>query len=136
MYSGNFSVHIGTDLVHIPTFATQLEQPGSTFSRVFTDRELRTCAVKVDRVASLAARWAAKEAYIKAWSQCLYGQPPVIGVDGVDFSEIEVVQDAFSRPSIELHGEVLRLGLSVASVSLSHDGDYATATVLVGGGHS
>ena len=128
-----FSVHIGTDLVHIPTFATQLEQPGSTFSRVFTDRELRTCAAKADRSASLAARWAAKEAYIKAWSQSLYGQPPVIGVDGVDFAEIEVVADAFSRPAIELHGEVARLGPVVASVSLSHDGDYATATVLVGG---
>ena len=128
-----FSVHIGTDLVHIPTFATQLEQPGSTFSRVFTDRELRTCAAKADRSASLAARWAAKEAYIKAWSQSLYGQPPVIAVDEVDFAEIEVVADAFSRPSVELHGEVARLGPMVTSVSLSHDGDYATATVLVGG---
>lgn len=126
-------MHIGTDLVHIPTFATQLGQPGSTFSRVFTDRELRTCAAKPDRSASLAARWAAKEAYIKAWSQGIYGQPPVVGVDEVDLSEIEVVQDAFSRPSIELHGEVARLGPAVVSVSLSHDGDYATATVLAGG---
>ena len=122
---------IGTDVVHVPSFASQLDQEGSTFLRVFTDREWRACAPKVDRAASLAARWAAKEAYIKAWSQKLYGAPPIIDPAELNFAEIEVVQDAFGRPTLELHGDVAALGVPVASVSLSHDGDYAMATVLV-----
>lgn len=122
---------IGTDVVHVPSFASQLDQKGSTFLRVFTDREWRACAPKADRAASLAARWAAKEAYIKAWSQKLYGAPPIIDPAELNFAEIEVVQDAFGRPTLELHGDVAALGVPVASVSLSHDGDYAMATVLV-----
>lgn len=122
---------IGTDVVHVPSFASQLGQEGSTFLRVFTDREWRACAPKADRAASLAARWAAKEAYIKAWSQKLYGAPPIIDPAELNFAEIEVVQDAFGRPTLELHGDVAALGVPVASVSLSHDGDYAMATVLV-----
>ncbi len=122
---------IGTDVVHVPSFASQLDQEGSTFLRVFTDREWRACAPKADRAASLAARWAAKEAYIKAWSQKLYGAPPIIDPAELNFAEIEVVQDAFGRPTLELHGDVAALGVPVASVSLSHDGDYAMATVLV-----
>lgn len=122
---------IGTDVVHVPSFASQLDQEGSTFLRVFTDRECRACAPKADRAASLAARWAAKEAYIKAWSQKLYGAPPIIDPAELNFAEIEVVQDAFGRPTLELHGDVAALGVPVASVSLSHDGDYAMATVLV-----
>ena len=122
---------IGTDVVHVPSFASQLDQEGSTFLRAFTDREWRACAPKADRAASLAARWAAKEAYIKAWSQKLYGAPPIIDPAELNFAEIEVVQDAFGRPTLELHGDVAALGVPVASVSLSHDGDYAMATVLV-----
>ena len=122
---------IGTDVVHVPSFASQLDQEGSTFLRAFTDREWRACAPKADRAASLAARWAAKEAYIKAWSQKLFGAPPAIDPAELNFAEIEVVQDAFGRPAIELHGDVAALGIPVASVSLSHDGDYAMATVLV-----
>ncbi|WP_291313371.1 holo-ACP synthase [Corynebacterium sp. UBA2622] len=125
-------MHVGTDIVQVSAFASQLEVPGSRFASVFTERELRTCADKPDRVSSLAARWAAKEAYIKAWSQSLYGSPPVIDPGGVDFSEIEVVPDAFGRVAVVLRGEVSRLGPPAVSLSLSHDGDYAVAVCVVG----
>ncbi len=124
-------MHIGTDIVHIPGFAAQLEVPGSRFAEVFTPRERRLCADKPDPAASLAARWAAKEAYIKAWSQSLYGRPPVLDPDGVDFSQIEVVPDAFGRVAIALRGEVARLGPPAVSLSFSHDGDYAVAVCVV-----
>ena len=124
-------MHIGTDIVHIPQFAAQLDVPGSTFAAVFTSRELRDCATKADRAASLAARWAAKEAYIKAWSATIYGRPPLIDPAEVDFAEIEVLVDAFGRPAIALRGRVAELGPAAQSVSLSHDGDYATAVCLV-----
>ncbi|MEX3505011.1 holo-ACP synthase [Corynebacterium sp. LK2510] len=124
-------MNVGTDIVHIPSFADQLSTPGSHFTAVFTDRELRACAGKPDRAASLAGRWAAKEAYIKAWSQSLYGTAPLIAPDTVNFADIEVVSDAFGRVAIALRGEVARLGPPAVSLSLSHDGDYAVAVCIV-----
>lgn len=123
---------IGTDLVHIPTFAAQLATPGSTFEHVFTDRELRECSGKADRPASLAARWAAKEAYVKAWSAGLVGKPAAIDPATFDFAEVEVVQDPYGRPLIQLHGRTAQLGPRPASVSITHDGDYAHAVVALG----
>lgn len=123
-------MHIGTDLVHIPTFRAQLATPGTTFARAFTDRELRDCAAKPDRDASLAARWAAKEAYVKAWGSSRFGLPPVL--EAIDFRQLEVLIDAHSRPTLAVSSQLAAAGApAIASVSLSHDGDYATATCLV-----
>ena len=66
---------VGTDLVHIPGFSAQLEQPGTVFAqRAFTARELRDAHNRSqDRrtrpAQHLAARWAAKESFIQACSQ-------------------------------------------------------------------
>lgn len=123
-------MHIGTDLVHIPTFRAQLASPGTTFARAFTDRELRDCASKTDRDASLAARWAAKEAYVKAWGSSCFGRPPAL--EAIDFRQLEVLVDAYSRPTLAVSSQLAAAGApAVVSLSLSHDGDYATATCLV-----
>ena len=124
-------MHVGTDLVHVPSFAAQLAQPGTRFATVFTDRELRSCADKADRGASLAARWAAKEAYVKAWSNSHYGTPPVLGAEAVNFADIEVVPDAFGRVGIVLRGDLAHIAPPAASLSISHDGDYAFAVCVV-----
>lgn len=119
---------VGIDIVHVPAFAEQLATPGSTFDSVFSAMELRIATGKVDRATHLAGRWAAKEAFIKAWSQSIYGRPPLIGEDSVDFSEIEVRPDRWNRPALQLRGEVARLsGDPQTSISISHDGDYAVA---------
>lgn len=123
-------MHIGTDLVHIPAFRAQLATPGTTFARAFTDRELRDCASKTDRDASLAARWAAKEAYVKAWGSARFGRPPEL--EAIDFRQLEVLADAHSRPTLAVSSQLAAAGApAVVSLSLSHDGDYATATCLV-----
>ena len=123
-------MHVGTDIVQISAFASQLDVSGSTFTRVFTERERRECAAKPSPVASLAARWAAKEAYIKAWAQSRYGSPPAHS--NVDFSDIEVVADAFGRVTIALRGSLVDAAPAATSLSLSHDGDYAIAVCVVG----
>lgn len=128
---------IGTDLVHVPAFAAQLAVPGSRFGRVFTAAEQRRAAGHVDRDAHLAGRWAAKEAFIKAWSQALFAHPPVIAADEVHFAEIETVADAWHRPAYRLHGAVAEaVAASLpdgwrAELSISHDGDYAVAQCLL-----
>jgi len=122
--------------VHVPGFREQLERPGSRFEAVFAVGELRTAARRQDRALHLAGRWAAKEAFIKAWSQAIYGRPPLIDPDGVDFTEIEIRPDRWGRVAVELYGEVEQavrasVGEIRTSLSISHDGDYAMATCLL-----
>lgn len=121
-------VGIGVDLVDVPGFAAQLAEPGSRFAvGVFTPGERRDAG---DRAESLAARWAAKEAFIKAWSESMWGSAPVLGEQV--HRQIEVVTDAWGRPRLVLHGEVARhCAHLTCHVSLSHDGDLAIAHVLL-----
>ena len=145
---------VGTDLVHVPGFSAQLEQPGTVFAqRTFTARELREARRRSQERGSspaqhLAARWAAKESFIKAWSQAHVlrarsrgtSASPAILAEDVDWREIEVVTDRWGRPSLRLSGTVAHAverspGEEVSTpgcwpVSLSHDGDYAAAIVL------
>lgn len=151
---------IGIDVVDCEAFAEQLHQPGSVFtSQVFTAREWRTVArrlaekhglsfqpgapLPLPAVPHLAARWAAKEAVVKAWSAALYGTVPPLGEGEVDWREIEVVHDQWHRPAIRLHGQFAQrvaeslgdLGISGDALqwhlSLSHDGSSAIAYVLL-----
>lgn len=135
---------IGVDVVTISEFAEQLAQPGSRFADVFTARERRVVhargaghsadAQSPDVAAHYAARWAAKEAFVKAWSAALYGKPPVVG-EAV-WSHIEVVQDKYGRPALEFRGEVTEAlkrtcGDTRVHLSMTHDGDIATAFVVL-----
>lgn len=158
-------VGVGVDLVHIPSFADQLAQEGTTFTRVFTDREWARAVSReastpglaqplppnspghrlrspgtTRSAASLAARWAAKEAAIKAWSSLIFAAAPVIPEEEIDWAEIEVVHDRWDRPALRFHGRVdaeltalaARLDAHLLwSLSLSHDGDNAIAYVQV-----
>ena len=152
--SGATVLTVGTDLVHVPGFSAQLDQPGTVFAqRPFTAREFREARRRsqergTNPAQHLAARWAAKESFIKAWSQahilCAKSRgtstSPVILTEDVDWREIEVVTDRWGRPSLRLSGTVAHavehsLGEEVSTpgcwpVSLSHDGDYAAAIVL------
>ncbi|APT87473.1 holo-ACP synthase AcpS [Corynebacterium flavescens] len=131
---------VGTDIVCIPEFAAQLAQPGSRFEAVFSPAELRVAAGKGARRAEhLAGRWAAKESFIKAWSQAIYGRPPVIAQERVIWSEVEIRPDAWGRVDIATAGNVREqvaatLGEVETSLSISHDGDYATATTILSWG--
>ena len=72
-------VGVGIDLVSIPDFAEQVDQPGTVFSETFTPGERRDASDKSSSAARhLAARWAAKEAVIKAWSGSRFAQRPVL----------------------------------------------------------
>ncbi len=119
---------IGVDLVDVPGFAEQVGDAASGFvDGTFTEREQRAAKGDVRR---LAARFAAKEAFLKAWSGSRRGLPPLLGA--ADLREIEVVDDGYGRPGLRLHGDVARAaGELDAHVSLSHDGPAAIAVVLL-----
>lgn len=122
----------GVDIVHIPSFAAQLTIPGSRFEHVFSPQELRHAHEHPRRAEHLAGKWAAKEAFIKAWSLSLLGAPPVLAAEEVNFADIEVLPDQWQRPHIYLRGTIGQLcPWDEANVSISHDGEYAIAMVTV-----
>ena len=127
------AVGVGIDVVGITAFAEQLDAEGTRFAQVFTPAERRAARAGVGGEAQrLAARWAAKEAVVKAWSSTRFGQPEVIDPDDVDLREIEVRTDAWGRPAIRLHGAV---GAAMADytvlVSLTHDAEADVAAAYV-----
>lgn len=131
------AVGLGVDLVHIPSFAEQLGMPGTRFGSSFAPSERRAARLRagqtvLDEAYHLAARWAGKEAFVKAWSSAILGNPPVVDPDAVDMAQIQIPGDAYGRPFVMLAGEIAEafatsLPGAKPLISLSHDGDYAIA---------
>lgn len=130
---------VGVDVVDLGAFAASMAEPGTRFAGVFSATERRQARDAAERRGApgdvarhLGARWAAKEAFIKAWSEALYGQPPPIAPEEVRWPEISVVSDAWGRPAIRLGGRIAdavraSLGEVQINISLSHEGETATA---------
>jgi holo-[acyl-carrier protein] synthase len=119
--------HLGFDLVQISAVRRSLEQFGPAFQRrLFTRSESDYCGdVSLGGAERLAARFAAKEAVIKALN---------LGNEGINWRDIEVVKQPDGACTLALHGKVSQLaasmGVSGLLLSLSHDGDYAGAVVI------
>ncbi len=115
-------VGIGVDVVDVARFAAVLERTPALRERLFTpaERDLP--------VASLAARFAAKEAVAKA-----LGAPP-----GLAHREAEVCRETGGRPSLRVSGRAAEvaaeLGVARWHLSLSHDGGVAIAYVIAESG--
>ncbi len=122
---------VGIDLVDLVGFREQLDDTASVFvERTFTAHERAVAGARPgsDPARHLGARFAAKEAFVKAWSSSMRGRAPVLR--SVDLREIEVVSDEWGRPALRLHGALAAaVGACHLCVSLSHDGDLATAVV-------
>jgi holo-[acyl-carrier protein] synthase len=114
--------HVGVDIVEIERVNRAIRKWGWRFlNRVYTEQEQVVC----DRVPELAARFAAKEAVMKALGT---------GISGAGWREIEVLSDQRGKPLVHLHGkaqlQASRLGLHKLEISLSHCRQYALAVVL------
>jgi holo-[acyl-carrier protein] synthase len=121
---------IGVDLAQIPRLRRVLERWDERFlRRVFTEQEIAYCRARRDPVPHLAARFAAKEAVLKALGTGLSM--------GVNWREIEVRRARGEAPMVVLSGRCRALaqarGADRVLVSLTHDGDYALAQVLLVG---
>lgn len=115
---------IGTDLTSIERVRKAAGRP-SFLSRVFSERELLYAGEKAER---LAASWAGKEAVIKALRS---------GILQLPLAEIEILRREDGSPYIE-PGEALQRvfrekGVKKAEISLSHEGEYALAFVVLEG---
>ena len=124
-------VGIGIDLVSIPDFAEQVDRPGTVFAETFTPGERRDAADKSSSAARhLAARWAAKEAVIKAWSGSRFSKRPVLP-EGIH-RDIEVITDMWGRPRVRLSGAIAEHPKEVTiHLSLTHEADVAAAVAVL-----
>ncbi len=126
---------VGIDLVSVPAFAEQLGSVGSVFAeQTFTAGELRAAGGASGGPQHLAGRFAAKEAFVKAFSGARPGRAPVLG--DMDWREVEVVLDGWGRPRLVLHGELAEavrasLGAVALHVSITHEPDMAAAVVVL-----
>ena len=118
-------VGIGIDLVDIDRFRTVLGRRPSVAERLFTGRERAYARRAVDPAPRLAARFAAKEAALKALGY---------GLGGMRMADIEVVRTDDGRPELVLHGDARSRaaahGVGRWLVSLSHTDHLAQATVV------
>ena len=125
-------VGIGVDLAQIPRVRRMVERWDERFlRRVFTDGEIAYCRRRRDPVQHFAARFAAKEATLKALGTGLSM--------GIHWREMEVRRSPGQAPTMTLHGRSLEIARDLGGrrvlLSLSHDGDYAMAqAMLVGDG--
>jgi len=122
---------LGTDLVEVARVADVAARHGDRFlQRCFRPDEIAYVASRGPRAgtASLAARWAAKEACLKA----LGAAAPAI-----PYRDIEVVRGAGGAVGLKLHGRAARaldeLGGRRLLLSLTHDAGLAAATVIIEG---
>jgi|SRR5580704_6595229 holo-[acyl-carrier protein] synthase len=121
-------VGTGIDIAEVPRIGQSIQRFGDRFlRRVFTESEIHYCESKANRVERFAARFAAKEAAMKAlgtgWNR------------GVRWRDVEVCRQPGGRPTIAFHGKAAefaaRLGAVRVAVSLSHSAEQAIAQVIL-----
>lgn len=131
-------VGIGTDLADIGYFRQCLLDPKTcVIEKTFTAQEIATSQQgPVETAARLAARFAAKEAFFKALSQTMLHR---LSSEPFTFDprEVEVCLDGAGRPFFSFSSKVAQenqnRGVKTAWLSLSHEGEMATAMVVLEG---
>ena len=118
---------IGTDIIEVSRIAKVMERDIGFRDKIFSEGEIVYCEKMRNKYQHYAARFSAKEAFMKAlgtgWR------------DGIRFVEIEVAHDPLGKPLILLTGRAKELaekaGMGEIHVSLSHVKEIASAVVVV-----
>lgn len=121
-------IGIGIDAVEVERFRTILERRPNIVDRVFTPQEVASLAGRSDPVPGLAARFAAKEAMMKALG---------VGLFEVGFRDIEVTRESSGAPSIRVTGRARQradlLAIHEIHISMTHTQLIASAVVMADG---
>ena len=117
----------GIDIIEVGRIKAVMERDIGFREKIFTAGEIAYCETKKHKYENYAARFSAKEAFLKA-----------IGTGwrfGIRFADIDVYHDEYGKPLIRLSGKAEQLakdeGISKIHVSLSHLKEIATAIVVV-----
>jgi holo-[acyl-carrier protein] synthase len=120
-------IGIGIDMIEVERIAAKISKEAGFRELVFSKTEIGYCEAKTNKFEHYAARFAAKEAFLKAagtgWS------------DGIAFHEIEISNDDHGKPELNLLGGtasiILSLQIKKIYVSLSHLRSIASAVVVI-----
>jgi holo-[acyl-carrier protein] synthase len=118
---------IGTDMIEVNRVKTTMENDAGFREKIFTEGEIAYCEKLKNKHQNYAARFAAKEAFMKAlgtgWRY------------GIRFDDIDLYHDNLGNPFLRLHGKAKEIAsqenISKIHVSLSHVREMATATVIL-----
>ncbi len=118
---------IGTDIIEVSRIRTVMERDIGFREKIFTPVEIAYCETKKHKYENYAARFSAKEAFLKA-----------IGTGwrfGIRFADIEIFHDELGKPHIKAYGKAEELlneyRITHMHVSLSHLKEMATAVVIL-----
>ena len=118
---------VGTDIIEVQRVEEKLLRTGGLKKKLFTPREIDYCDAKHRPALHFAARFAAKEAFLKAMGTGWSG--------GHRFDEIEIVNNELGKPELVVSGKVKAFceahGITAMEVSLSHIKDLAKAIVVL-----
>lgn len=116
-------MYIGIDLVEVKRIKNLFTRYQSFLGRVYTQKEVEYCLSKKNKFEHLAARFAIKEAVVKA-----------LGT-GMKWTDIELLNDPSGRPYLKLYGRANELasekGIGNWDVSITHTKDHAIGQVLL-----
>ena len=126
MLPGNPALRgVGIDAVDIDRFRRSLARTPRMAERIFTDEEREQLSAAADNVPSLAARFAVREAAMKAMG---------VGLGAFDFHDVSVVRLETGAPHLRVQGRALELadslGISDWHVSITHTETVAMAVVV------
>ncbi len=120
-------IGIGTDIFEVERMKTKIEKQPSLIEGIFTNNEISYCNQFKNKAQRFAARYAAKEAFLKAlgtgWR------------DGITFKDINIINDNLGKPEIKLSGIAKqiadKLGVTAIHLSMSHTKELANAFVII-----
>jgi len=121
-------IGIGSDIVKISRIEKLAERYGTRFlERIFTENEIGYASAKARPALHFAARFAAKEAFVKALGSGLR--------QGINWSDIEIINNDLGKPQFKLHNHAhsasLKLKNPAAWLTLSHEQEFALAFVVL-----
>jgi holo-[acyl-carrier protein] synthase len=118
---------VGIDEIEVARLEERLGRTDGLKEKLFTPREIEYCGAKRHGAQNFAARFAAKEAFLKAMGTGWR--------NGAAFAEIEIINDDLGKPVCVVHGKVKEFietnGITGIHVSLSHLDDIAAAIVML-----
>ncbi len=118
---------VGIDLIEVARVKKAVLNNNTFLNKVYGNQELNKCENINNKYQCLAARFAGKEAFMKAlgsgWSE------------GIKWSEVEIINDQLGKPVLSLSGKALelvnQLEINRMNISLTHINDFASAIVIL-----
>ncbi len=118
---------IGTDIFEVKRIKKTIEKQPTFIDGVFTENEIKYCKSFRNSAEHFAARYAGKEAFLKAIGTGLR--------DGISLLDIEITNNELGKPCVSLTGKskelVNRLGITEIHISMSHTKTLASAFIII-----